>query len=209
MGSQGSSPVTSQAELPRAHGAHEGHGPALSHLARGTARTFLLSLHMRGTSQIRQVLLLGRILEGHSGQGMYPGSSSRSEHIRHCRRSTEQSQREVKTSVRIFRRLSKSFPFICVTAKQLHYHQKGKPQASYFKKTLCSMGNKPCHCFCRTRCLLSMHLQPRPRAVSQEQAIALCLPASENSLECPQLYSVGYNSTQTALSSALAQKPSE
>lgn len=129
--------------------------------------------------------------------------------IRHCRKSTEQSQREVQTFARIFRGFSKSFPSICVTVKQLPYHQQGKPQASDFKKTFCLMGNKPCPCFYRTRCPLSMHPQPRPRAVSQEQAIVLHIHASENSLECPQLYSVGYSSTQTAQDSALAQKPSE
>lgn len=47
--------------------------------------------------------------------------------IRRCRKSTEQSQREVKTFARIFRGSSKSFPSICVTSKQLPYHQQGKP----------------------------------------------------------------------------------
>lgn len=46
-------------------------------------------------------------------------------------------------------------------------------------------------------------------AVSQEQAITLSIPASENSLERPQLHTAGYSSTQIALSFSLAQKPRE
>lgn len=152
-------------------------------------------------------LLLVRLREGNSGQGMHPDLSSKPARTRHRRINPEQSQREVKTFARIFRGLSKSFPFICLTAKELHQHQRGKPQASYFKMILCLMGNESRPCFYRTRPLLSLYLQQRP--LSTLSRAGKLLPVSENSLECPQLHSAGYGSTQRLLCPLLWHKSQE